>query len=321
MTLPLRLNQGDASEARIYYCAHFVARSLGLFEANGVEVAFTSTETGGRTILGGQIPAVLSGAADLTIGGPMVAMKMVEDGGPRLHSFCAAVAANPWVLASAEPEPNFSLQDLKQATIVDIGNVGTATLCFRWLLRRLDVSAEAVTLMRGSGDEATDVAAVASRRIDYALHSMHALAPHVAAGNLHVVASLAEPTGPVPWSAYIAQPEVLAARPADFEGFTRAIAAALNWIQRTPPDEVAASVAGAYPGYSRDALSRAIHLYQQAGVFARTPVIGRSEFDHFALILRDMGWLSSAASYADLVDTWFAVAAQAAERSSIPGGL
>ena len=32
----LRLNQGDASERRIYYLAHFVADGLGLFEAEGV---------------------------------------------------------------------------------------------------------------------------------------------------------------------------------------------------------------------------------------------------------------------------------------------
>lgn len=303
-TLPiLRMNQGDASEARVYYCAHFVAEALGLFEAEGVSVVFTSTASGGKTIQGGQIPAVLSGEADLTIGGPMVTMKNHEDGGSPLVSFCAAVAKNPWFLAAPAEKANFQISDLRGARIIDVANVGTASLCFRWLLGDNGLSEADVTLLPGSGSEDDDLAAVAAGTADYALHSLHALAPKLAVNGLGFVSSLAAPTGAVPWSAYIARPSLLTERRAEFAAFTRAIGKALEWIAVQPAAAVAALVARCYPDYPAVALVAAIGGYQHAEVFAVSTVISRTDFEHFADILIGAGWLKSKPPYAELVDT------------------
>lgn len=298
----LRLNQGDASEARIYYCAHFVADALGYFRDCGVEVVFTRTQSGGHTIQGGQIPAVLSGEADLTIGGPMVTMKNYEDGGPGLVSFCAAVRANPWFLAAARSQQDLELKNLAGARIIDVGNVGTANLTFRWLLERVGI-ADTVSLVSGSGNEAADIAAVERGDADYAFHSLHALAPYISAGGLQAIASLAQPTGPVPWSAYIARPEIIAERRNEFTGFTKAIGCALSWIRHTNAADIADLVAPHYPDYPTDALALAVDGYKNAGVFAANPLIAREDFDHFASILREAGWLTSLPPYDRLVDT------------------
>jgi NitT/TauT family transport system substrate-binding protein len=303
-TLPiLRMNQGDASEARVYYCAHFVAAALDLFEAEGVSVVFTSTASGGKTIQGGQIPAVLSGEADLTIGGPMVTMKNHEDGGPPLVSFCAAVAKNPWFLAARAEKTDFRISDLSGARIIDVANVGTASLCFRWLLKDNGLSEADVTLVPGSGSEDDDLAAVAAGTADYALHSLHALAPKLAVHGLAFVSSLAAPTGAVPWSAYIARPAILSERRAEFAAFTRAIGKALEWIGAQPATAVAALVAPSYADYPAEALVAAINGYQRAEVFAASTAISRTDFEHFANILIGAGWLTSTPPYAALVDT------------------
>lgn len=299
----LRMNQGDASEARIYYCAHFVAEALGFFREANLTVHFTATQSGGTTIQGGQIPAVLSGAADLTIGGPMVTMKNHEDGGLPLVNFCAAVEANPWFLAARQPATGFSVEDLKGKRIIDVGNVGTASLCFRWLLKKHDLGEVDVTLIAGSGNEARDFATVSTGEIDYALHSLHALAPAIAAGQLGLVASLAGPTGAVPWSAYIARPELLAKRRADFAAFAGAIGRALGWIRANDASTVAGIVQPYYPDYPGVALVIAIKGYQDSSVFASTTAISQRDFDHFAAILREAGWLKGSVPYAALVDT------------------
>lgn len=297
----LRMNQGDASEARIYYCAHFVAEALGFFRSAGVSVIFTTTESGGKTIQGGQIPAVLSGEADLTIGGPMVTMKNYEDSGPPLVSFCAAVGRNPWSLAGRKSIAGFSIDDLRGSRVIDVGNVGTASLCFRWLLETHGLT-DAVELIPGSGSQEKDFDRVASGEIDYALHSLHALAPTVASGKLAIVSHLAAPTGPVPWSAYIARPEVLAANRTAFAAFASAIAQALSWISSSSAASVAKVVAPFYEDYSLEALELAVEGYQKAHVFAASPVIPKADFDHFAAILRHSGWLTTDVPYEALVD-------------------
>jgi NitT/TauT family transport system substrate-binding protein len=299
----LRMNQGDASEARIYYCAHFVAEALGYFEANDLSVTFTTTQSGGHTIQGGQIPAVLSGEADLTIGGPMVTMKNYEDGGPALVSFCAAVERNPWVLASGKQTEALTIADLRGKRVIDVGNVGTASLCFRWLLRTHGLGEQDVDVIAGSGSQEQDFRDVASGTVDYALHSLHALAPSITSGQLFLACDLAGPTQPVPWSAYIARPDVVATRRKDFVAFTRAIGQALDWVRSQAASKVAAVVASYYPDYPLEALTVAIEGYQRAEVFATSTALAKSDFDHFAAILRQSGWLERDVPYERLVDT------------------
>lgn len=298
----LIFNQGDASESRIYYCAHYLAQSLGLFAAQQLQVIFTTSESGGHTVQGGQAPAVLNRDADLTLGGPMVVMKHFQQHGAELQCFCASVAANPWFLAAAQAQPDFQLSDLRGKRVLDVGNVGTGTLTFRWLLARHGLQDD-VELIAGSGDQARDFAAVAQGAADYALHAMHMLAPAIAAGQLHSISSLASLCGHVPWSAYIARADVLQEKAVAFAAFSRAIAQALTWIATHDATELAQQVQAFYPDYPREALVRGLAAYQQAGVFAPDGVIPRAEFAHFSQLLSAIGWLdpSHPVPYAALV--------------------
>lgn len=312
----LRLNQGDPSEARIYYCVHFVAEALGFFAAEGVRVEFQTAAGGGHTVRGGQVPAVVEGRADLTVGGPMVAMRMLEDGEDRLVSFCAVANGNPWVLASADPGDKPALADLKNRLIVDVANVGTANMAFRWLAERVGLGEGDLDLRPGSGDEAADLEAVASGRIRYALHSLHALAPTLAAGRLHLALDLAPPTGVLPWSTYLARPERMATEPEAFAAFVRAIARAQHWMTTHPAEETARVVSFAYPDYPVEALALGLRRYITSGVLPEGPEIRAEPFDRFSTLLVDIGWLKRPASFGQLVETGPAEAAVAAMREA-----
>lgn len=286
----LIFNQGDASESRIYYCAHYLADSLGLFTAEQLKVTFTTSASGGHTVQGGQVPAVLSRDADLTLGGPMVVMKHFQQHGAELQCFCASVAANPWFLAAAQAQPDFQLHDLYGKRVLDVGNVGTATLTFRWLLAQQGLL-DCVELITGSGDQAKDSAAVAAGEADYALQAMHMLAPAIAAGELSRVSSLAALCGKVPWSAYIARADVLVTKAEAFDAFSRAVARALAWIAAHDAAELAVRVQRYYPDYPFDALVTGLAAYQQSQVFAPGSQIPQAEFNHFSQLLSDIGWL------------------------------
>lgn len=306
-TLPvLRLNQGDRGEGRVYYCAHFVAAELELFTAEGVDVAFDWAASGGASILGRQIPAVIDGSADLAIGGPMVVMRVVQERGPVLAAFCAAAAANPWVLAARTAEPGFTLADLAGRRVRDMANIGTAALTFRWLLAQHGVGS--VTLEPGSGDLEADVADLARGGIDYGLHSLHALGPAMAGGRVAVVTDLARLTGAVPWSAYIARRDRLATDAAAFGAFTRAIGRAQQWIQSHDATEIAALVGRHYPGYPEAGLRAVVESYKASGTLSAEPLIPRVAYDRFARIMTEAGWLAAPVPYESVVDTTFACA-------------
>lgn len=291
MTLSLILNQGDRSESRIYYCAQYLAESLGLFAKHGLTVQFSTAESGGKTIQGGQVPAVINGEADLTIGGPMVMMKNYQEQGPELLCFCAAVSANPWFLAAGKAEGGFSLTSLRGKRVIDVGNVGTATLSFNWLLREQHLDKD-VELVAGSGDEAADFAAVSRGEYDYALHSMHALAPAIVRGELHAVASLAPLCGDIPWSAYIARRDVMTEKQLAFRAFTTAMSEALHWLQEHSAQALADQVQPWYPDYPKAALAIGLEAYLKAQVFAESVLLTSEDFERFATLLTAAGWLS-----------------------------
>lgn len=302
MTLPiLRLNQGDPSEARIYYCVHFVAEALGYFAEAGVAVEFVTTAEGGHTVRGGQIPALLSGQADLTVGGPMVAMKMDQSGEALLVTFCAVAQGNPWVLAASPQRAaqTRSLADIAGARVIDVANVGTASMTFRWLLKAAELQ---VTLVAGSGDEAADLAAVAQGQADFALHSLHALGPAMARGDLGLAVNLAPLTGEIPWSAYIALPSRLAELRPAFAAFVRAIARAQGWMAQTPPRAIARLVARHYPEQSEDALALSLQGYLASEVLPAAPGISDESFARFGALLQGIGWLEAQPDMGRLLD-------------------
>jgi NitT/TauT family transport system substrate-binding protein len=309
--VPLRLNQGDPSEARVYYCPHFVAAGLSLFQNAGVDVEFVRTRSGGDRVKGGQVPALLRREADLTIGGPMVTMRMLQDGEGQLLNFCGVVSANPWYLVARHPVPGFTWGMLRGRTIVDVANITTASLCFRWLLRREGIADGAATIIAGLGDEAQDFATLRTGAADFAIHSLHALGPWVADGRLSVVSDLAGPTGPIPWSAYIARPDTIGDRRSELTDFVRAIAAALSWMHAHTSDEIASVIERYYPGYPRSALIEVVDRYRAVAVWPKNPLIPQADFDRFAGILTDVGWLDRPVAYRDQVDPSLAEAALA----------
>jgi NitT/TauT family transport system substrate-binding protein len=298
----LRMNQGDPTEARIYYLAHFVARELRLFDEAGVNVEFIWSPPGDHLAKSGQVPAVLEGEADLTIGGPMVTMRMQAEGTARLLNFCAAVHANPWYLVAREPQPGFRWTDLIGRTVVDMANITTATLCFRWLLRQHGIAEDQLTIVAGSGDEPRDLESFRARRGDYLLHSLHTLGPSVTRGELVPILDLATATGYVPWSAYIALPQTVRERRAEFAAFTRAIAGALRWVNAHTGGEVASLISAYYPAYPAAALGDAISRYQAVNLWPRDALIPREEFERFRTILIDVGWFQVPVPYEDQVE-------------------
>lgn len=297
---PLRLNQGNPTEARVYYCPHFVAAELSLFERAGVEVELVWSGDGGDAVKGGQVPALLRGEADVTIGGPMVTMRMLQDEGRRLINFCAAVAVNPWFLVGREPVGAFSWEMLRGRSVFDIANIPTASLCFRWLLRRLGLADGSVEIRRGSGDD--DLAAFVSGTADFAIHSLHALGPLLAEGRVHVIADLAGPTGRVPWSSYITLPETRRLREADLVCFARAIGAGLGWMREHSVEDVVDVIGPYYPGYPRAGLAEAIERYRSISAWPDDAFIPQQDFDRFAAILTEAGWLKRPVAYKDQVD-------------------
>jgi len=296
----LRLNLGDPSESRVYYLPHFLALEVGHFAREGVQVQFQRSSGGGHSAMGGQIGPVAEGEADACVGGPMVTMKLQEQGHAGIVSFCALVQRNPWIIAG-RPGVSVDLAALAGSSLIDAGNVATARFCLENVLGAAGL-AEHAAIEAGSGDLEAEIGRVATVPRTFIHHSLHALAPDIAAGRLGLALSMSALMPPVPWSAYIARADAIARRPALFAAFRRAIASALADLAARPAEAIADAVAGHYPDYPRDALVLAIAQYRDMGCFALDPRIASDDMGAFAAIMVKAGWLSRLPDIPALLD-------------------
>ncbi len=283
----LTMNLGDATEARVYYLPHILADRLGFFAEEGLSVLAQRSAGGGTTVAGGQIPSVLDGSVDLTIGGPMVTMKLAEDG-EQLVNFCAAVRSNPWVVLARSPDPDFSLEKLAGKRVYDIAHIGTAGFIFDALVDERGIAAERYDIGRDAGLEA-----FLESDCPYAIHHLHAAAKMMAAGRVHPVADLATPTGGVPWSAYIARPDVIAAKRPAFDAFSRGIGRALRWLAVAPADEVALTIAPDFPDLERATIATIVAFYRDCHLWPDDHRIPAEDMLRFGALLQASGWLTA----------------------------
>lgn len=282
----LTMNLGDLSEDRVYYLPHNLAFRLGYFDAHELRVTAVRSVEGGATVTGGQIPSVLDGTVDLTIGGPMVTMKLAEDG-EQLISFCAAVRSNPWFVLGRKPEPDFVLSDLAEKQVFDLANIGTAGFIFDAVMAEQGISA-----LRFSQGKQVDVDAFLDSDCPYAIHHLHGVAKGMAQGRLFPLCSLAPTTGGVPWSAYISRPDVIAAKRSAFIAFTRAIADALSWLATANPAQVADVIAPDFPDLDPETMAQIISLYREGGLWPTDHRIPAQDILRFGHLLRASGWIT-----------------------------
>jgi len=125
----------------------------------------------------------------------------------------------------------------------------------------------------------------------------------VAAGAAHLVASMGEATGPVPFTSYMTTPAFLAREPDVMGAFTRAVYRTQRWLAESEASAIAAAIAPAFSTTKPAILERAVARYHGQGTWARDPLLRREGYDYLEEILLAGGFIGHRARYEDLVDT------------------
>ena len=187
----------------IFYAPLPVAIRGGHFAAEGVAV---DPET--PALAAGTVDALLSGVADVSLSGIMRSFQLVDRGGARLVHFAAVNDRNGFFLLSREPRPRFGWPDVAGRTIISFGGAPTPWLCMQAVLRRHGVDPARVTFRRDLSTPDA-IAAFRAREGDFIEHGPPVIDQLIADGTGHLVASMGEATGPVPFSSLMATPETL----------------------------------------------------------------------------------------------------------------
>lgn len=281
----------------IFYAPQFVALHLGHFAAEGLEVTVrTGADATGTT------RALIDGTAQFSMGGIMRSLDLADRGGRFLVHFAEVNSRNGFFLLAREPRPQFTWADLAGRTVISFAGAPTPWQCMLTVLRRHGVDPARVTFVRNlHGDDA--VRALREGRGDFLETGQPTAEALLAQGAAHLVVSMGEATGPVPFSSYMTTPERLRREPELCERFTRALYRAQRWIAANDGRAIAEAIAPSFPDIPADLRARAVERYRRQGTWAADPICRQPGYEYLVDILLGGGFIRRRHRYADLVDT------------------
>ena len=287
----------------IFYAPLPVAIRGGHFAAEGLEV---DPET--PALAGGTVDTLLRGVADVSLSGIMRSFELVDRGGARLVHFAAVNDRNGFFLLSREPRPSFAWSDVVGRTIISFGGAPTPWLCMQTVLRRNGVDPARVTFRRDLSTPDA-IAAFRAGQGDFIEHGPPVIDQLVADGTGHLVASMGEATGPVPFSSFMATPEMLTKQRDVLIRFVRGLYRAQRWMAASTAHEIAAVVAPVFGDIDPAIRVAAVERYLKQSTWARDPVLTRTGYDTLQEILLSAGFIKKPHPFDALVDTDIARAA------------
>jgi NitT/TauT family transport system substrate-binding protein len=280
-----------------------VAIRGGHFAAEGIDV---DPET--PALAAGTVDALLSGVADVSLSGIMRSFQLVDRGGARLVHFAAVNDRNGFFLLSREPRPRFAWSDVAGRTIISFGGAPTPWLCMQAVLRRHGVDPARVTFRRDLSTPDA-IAAFRAREGDFIEHGPPVIDQLIADGTGHLVASMGEATGPVPFSSLMATPEMLTKQRDVLIRFVRGLYRAQRWMAASSAQEIAAVVAPVFGDIEPAVRVAAVERYLRQSTWARDPVLTRAGYETLQEILLSAGFIKKPHPFESLVDTEIARAA------------
>lgn len=284
----------------LFYAPHHVAVRGGHFAAEGLEVHSVIADRSANTIR-----ALAEGTAPICLGGIMRSLDVADRGGRLFPHFAEVNSRNGFFLLSRTPRPDFTWRDLLGRTVISFAGAPTPWQCMLAVLRREGLDPARVTFIRDlPGPDAAG--AFLAGRGEFLEAGQPTTEELLARGAAHLVASMGEATGPVPFSSYMTTGDRLRREPELLLGFTRAVYRTQRWMAGHQADEIADLIAPDFADIPADLRRRAVARYAGQGTWATHPVLERPGFDWLHEILLGGGFIKRRHRYEDLIDTRYA---------------
>ncbi|HKW91310.1 MAG TPA: ABC transporter substrate-binding protein [Methylomirabilota bacterium] len=275
--------------------------ALGHFADVGLDVTAVPAATFGKAT----VPALLAGDIEISLGGLMRSFELAGRTGQIVVHFAEVCSRNGFFLMNREPRPAFRWTDLVGKTVLSFAEAPTPWQCMLTVLRRNGVDPAQVRIERDlPGPEA--VAAFRAGRADFLEQPQPVIEELLAARAGHLVASMGEATGPVPFTSYMTTPALIEREPDLVLRFSRAVYRTQRWLAQHTPPEIAKVIGPAFPGTRPEILERAVARYHGQETWSRDPLLRREGYDYLERILLDGGFIARGQRYEDLVNTDFA---------------
>lgn len=310
ITLMLLNNKKDSNLKKIkvaevthsvFYAPQYAAHALGYFEDEGLDVEIILTP-GADAVAA----AVLSGDVQIGFCGSEQTIYIYNQGEKDyLINFSALTKKDGSFLIARNENKDFKVTDLKGSHIIAGRKGGMPSMTLKWALNQNGIDTNKDLNFDTSIAFASMNGAFIGGTGDYVTAFEPSASQLVKQGYGHIVASIGELGGNVPYTTYSARKSYINKNKDVIEGFTKATQKGLDYVHNHTAEEIATTITSYFPDVSYNELVNSIKKYKDIDSWYETTAINEKDFDHIQEIIKNDNELDKKAPFDKLVDNSF----------------
>lgn len=285
----------------VFYAPQYIAHSLGYFEDEGLDVEIILTP-GADAVAA----SVLSGDVQIGFCGSEQTIYIYNQGEKDyLINFAGLTKKDGSFLIARNENKNFKVSDLKNSHIIAGRKGGMPSMTLKWALNQNNIDTDKDLKFDTSIAFASMNGAFIGGTGDYVTAFEPAASSLVKEGYGHIVASIGEMGGNVPYTTYSAKKSYINKNKDVIEGFTRATNKGLDYVHNHSAEEIATNITKYFPDVSYNDLVNSIKKYMDIDSWYDTTKINEKDFNHIQEIIKNDNELDKKAPFDKLVDNSF----------------
>lgn len=298
----IRVNEVTHS---IFYAPLYVAINNGFFEQEGLKIELSNGGGADRSMT-----AILSGDADIGLMGPEAAIYVTEGGAQdRPVVFGQLTKRDGSFIVSKTAIEDFTVADLVGKEIIGGRKGGVPAMTLEYVIKEagytIGTGADQVNLRT---DVAFDLTASVfdSTDADFCTLFEPTASELCAERGYHIVASVGEVSGEVPYTAFMARRGYIDENPLTVERFLRAVYRGYRFLLTADVNEIAESLKPSFEGVSDASIITSIQSYIDCDAWVQSPAMTEAAFDRLQDIMISAGELDEKVKFSSVIDNTIA---------------
>ena len=287
----------------IFYAPQYVAIEEGYFAEEGLDLTLV-TGFGADKVL----TALISGEADIGFMGAEASIYACQEGAtdPAVNFAQLTQRAGNFLVAREEM-PDFKWEDLKGKKVLGGRKGGMPEMVFEYILKKNGIDPQKdLTIDQSIDFGSTAAAFTGDDSAAYTVEFEPSATILEKEGAGHVVASLGEASGYVPYTSYSVKTSYMKENPEIIQKFTNALQKGMDYVQSHTPEEIAEVIAPQFKETDIDTITTIVKRYYDQDTWKENLIFKKDSFELLQDILEDAGELGERAEYEELVQTEYA---------------
>ena len=291
----IRLNEVTHS---VFYAPLYLAIENGYFAEEGLKIELTNG--GGADA---SMTALLSGTADIGLMGPETVIYVYNQNKadyPKV--FGQLTQKDGSFLVSRKAEPDFDWNNLRGKEILAGRKGGVPAMTFEYIMNNLGMQNNQDFTMNFDVQFNLMTSAFLGGTADYCTVFEPTASEYQASGKWHVVASVGEQGGEIPYTSFIALNSYIKNNQTKLEKFMKALKKAFEFMQTHTEYEVAEAIVKQFPSTTINSIETSIKSYKSIDAWKVNMQATEQSFTRLQDIMDNAGELTNRVEFNKIVD-------------------